>query len=167
MSGAIHDFNAIGKTCLVLGGVFVLLGLSGMFGHDASAVLQDLQAAGMTLPSWVPVSLFEHVRLLSALQLPPNALMAVVGWGLVKQQPWSIAGLRLTAWLFLFGTAAFGAWIISAVGPVAADADPADQAMRAFFVWSMGIMSAAMVASVAWFLWRLRGASIGPGAPAP
>jgi anti-sigma factor RsiW len=167
MSGAIHDFNAIGKTCLALGGVFVLLGLSGMFGHDASAVLQDLQAAGMTLPSWVPVSLFEHVRLLSALQLPPNALMAVVGWGLLRKQPWSLGGLKLTAWLFLFGTAAFGAWIVSAVGPAAASADPADQATRALFVWSMGIISAAMVASVAWFLWRLRGASIGPSVPAP
>jgi hypothetical protein len=41
---------------------------------------------------------------------------------------------------------------------VAATADPAEQAMRTIFVWTMGTTTAVMVASVAWFLWRLRGA---------
>jgi hypothetical protein len=153
-----HDFEAVGKSCLVIGGIFVLLGLSGMAGDDASGSLRELESLGVALPSWFPMALFDHYRMLCAVQLPPNLLMAVVGWGLLKKQPWSLGGLKVTAWVFLLGSVALGTWILSATGPVAATADPAEQAMRTIFVWTMGTTTAVMVASVAWFLWRLRGA---------
>jgi hypothetical protein len=157
----IRDLEAIAKTCLVLGTVFVLLGFSGLSGQDVTADLRELQATtGVVLPSWFPMSLFEHYRLLCALQLLPNALMAVAGWGVLKKAAWGIAALKLAAWVFLLGTAAFGAWIVRAIGPAAAGADAADEAMRTTFLWTMSLATVAMEASVAWFLWRLRGARI-------
>jgi len=156
----IHDFDAIGKSCLVLGGIFVLFGFSGLAGGDISADMRELESLGLKLPTWFPMSLFDHYRLLCALQLPPNALMAVVGWGLLKKQAWSIGGLKLTAWVFLLGTVAFGAWIVAAIGPASGAEDPVDLAMRTFFVRTMVIATAVMAGSVAWFLWRLRGARI-------
>jgi hypothetical protein len=157
----IRDFEGIAKTCLVLGAVFVLLGLGGLFGHDAAADLRELQAStGVSLPSWFPMSLFEHYRLLCALQVLPNALMAVAGWGVLKKAAWGIGALKLAAWVVLVGTAAFGAWIVRAIGPLAAGADVAEEAMRTTFLWTLSLSTVAMEGSVAWFLWRLRGARI-------
>jgi len=157
----IRDFEGIAKTCLVLGAVFVLLGLSGLSGDDAAAGLRELQAiTGVSLPAWFPMALFEHYRLLCALQVLPNALMAVAGWGLLRKAAWGIGALKLAAWAFLLGTAAFGAWIVHATGAVAAGADAADEAMRTTFLWTLALSTVAMEGSVAWFLWRLRGARI-------
>ncbi len=153
-----HDFDAIGRSCLVIGGLFVLLGLSGLSGGDATASLRELESLGVALPSWFPMALFDHYRLLCAVQLPPNLLMAVVGWGLLKKRPWSLGGLKATAWVVLVGSVALGLWVLAVTGPAAADAGPADQAMRTMFVWTMGTTTAVMAVSVAWFLWRLRGA---------
>lgn len=160
MREPIHDFDAIGRSCLILGGVFFLAGLGGVFGHDIRDDLRAFEAAGMPLPAWLPMSLFDHYRLLCAVQLVPNGLMALVGWGLLNRKPWSLGGLKLTAWVFLLGTVAFGAWIVAAIGPASGAEDPVDLAMRTFFVRTMVIATAVMAGSVAWFLWRLRGARI-------
>lgn len=155
------DFDMTGRLCLVLGGVFVLFGISGLMGSDPTASLRELEALGVALPSWFPTALFDHYRMLCALQLPPNLLMAVVGWGLLKKQPWSIGSLKVTAWVFLVGSVALGAWILAVTGPASATADPAEASMRAFFVWTMVITTVVMAASIAWFLWRMRGARFG------
>jgi hypothetical protein len=159
MPEPIRDFDGIAKACLVLGAIFLLLGFSGLYGHDLAVDLRELQAStGVSLPSWFPTPLIEHYRLLCALQLPPNALMAVAGWGLLRKAAWGIGALKLSAWVFLVGTAAFGIWAVEAIGPATAPQDAADQALRTTLIWTLSMATVAMECSIAWFLWRMRGA---------
>ena len=161
MREPIHDFDAIGRSCLILGGVFFLAGLGGVFGHDIRDDLRAFEAAGMPLPAWLPMSLFDHYRLLCAVQLVPNGLMALVGWGLLNRKPWSPGGLKLTAWVFLAGTVASVAWLAGATGPLGSAWQSMGPAVRTIIAWTIAVTTALTVGSIAWLLWRLRGARIG------
>lgn len=154
----LRDFDGLGRACLIIGGVMALVNLDGLFRADPMSVIADLKAAGGNLPEWFPVGLFAHYRVMNGVELLPNLLMAIVGLGLLRRSPWSIAGLRFTAWLFLMGTILGTAWLVKIVQPGAPVVDPVGQWFLEAFAWSMVVAAAAMVASIGWLLLRLRGA---------
>lgn len=158
MSARMHHFRGLGWACVLLGSLMAASCLAAIAGGDATASLDTLAALGLSLPDWVPRAFFDHFRLLNAVQLPPNVLMAVVGWGLLRKAPWSIPWLRGTAWLFLAGTLVGAGWAVWAVHPWQPLEDPLQQWLRSAFVWTTVVVSGATAAGIAWLLWRIKGA---------
>lgn len=166
MNKPLADFDAIARVCLIVGAVFGLLALKGLFGEDPAIALQRLKASGVNMPITIPSAALEYRRLLAALELIPDLLLVGVGWGLLKKKPWSVSALKGVAWLFLVKAVLGVGWTWWTLRPGVGPEAPMQSTIRAVALGSAAVMTLLWVVGLSWLLWRLRGAKMEQAAQA-